>query len=58
MTARELRPLAFLLLMLGFGLRLDSTWQGTANALLIGGGVLAAAAWRTARASVPEADGR
>jgi len=34
MTAGAWRPLGFLLLMLGFGLRLDSEWQGVASALL------------------------
>ena len=34
MTAGVWRPLGFLLLMLGFGLRLDSEWQGVASALL------------------------
>jgi hypothetical protein len=34
MTAGAWRPLGFLLLMLGFGLRLDTEWQGVANALL------------------------
>lgn len=58
MTARELRPLAFLLLMLGFGLRLDSSWQWTAGAMLVAGAVLAVMGWRGARASVSEGDGR
>jgi len=34
MTAGVWRPLGFLVLMLGFGLRLDSEWQGVAGALL------------------------
>lgn len=38
-----LRPVGFLLLMLGFGLRLDSDWQGTAW-LLLGAGAVAAVA--------------
>jgi len=38
-----LRPLGFLVLMLGFGLRLDSSWQGLAWALLAVGGTLTAA---------------
>ncbi len=33
-----LRPLGFLVLMLGFGLRLDSSWQGAAWVLLVVGG--------------------
>lgn len=36
------RPLGFLLLMLGFGLRLDSPWQGLATGLLVFGAVAAA----------------
>ena len=31
------RPLAFLALMLGFGLRLDTTWQRLAGVLLVAG---------------------
>ena len=31
------RPVGFLLLMVGFGLRLDTEWQGTAWALLLAG---------------------
>jgi len=57
-TARALRPLAFLLLMIGFGLRLDSSWQWTADVALAAGAVLAVAGWRGARASVPGPDGR
>jgi len=57
-TARELRPLAFLLLMLGFGLRLDSSWQWTAGALLLAGAGIVVAGGRRGRASVPAADGR
>jgi hypothetical protein len=33
------RPLGFVLLMLGFGLRLDSDWQGLAWLLLVAGAV-------------------
>jgi hypothetical protein len=58
MTARELRPLAFLLLMVGFGLRLDSSWQWTASATLVAGAALAIAGWGGARASVSEMDER
>jgi hypothetical protein len=51
-----LRPLGFLLVMLGFGLRLDSTWQGTAWLLLLGGAVVAGLGLRGGRgaAFVPE----
>lgn len=34
---RALRPLGFLLLMLGFGLRLDTSYQGVAWLLLVTG---------------------
>jgi hypothetical protein len=43
MTAGQLRPLGFLCLMVGFGLRLDSTWQLLALVVLALGGGLAAA---------------
>ncbi len=43
MTAGAWRPLGFLVLMLGFGLRLDSEWQGLATALLVCGAVAASA---------------
>ena len=46
MTGRGLRPVAFLAAMLGFGLRLDTAWQGTATAFLVLAAVLAVAAWR------------
>lgn len=46
MTGRGLRPVAFLATMLGFGLRLDTAWQGTATALLVLAAVLAVAGWR------------
>jgi hypothetical protein len=39
----ELRPLGFFLMMLGFGLRLESTWQGVGLVLLLGGGAAAVA---------------
>jgi hypothetical protein len=45
-TGRGLRPLAFLAAMLGFGLRLDTAWQGSATALLILALVLTAASLR------------
>jgi len=35
-----MRAVGFLLLMLGFGFRLDTTWQGTAGALLACGAVV------------------
>jgi hypothetical protein len=38
-TAGVWRPLGFLLLMLGFGLRLDSGWQAAAGVLLLAGAV-------------------
>jgi len=34
-----LRPVGFLALMLGFGLRLDTEWQGLGGGLLLGGAV-------------------
>src|SRR5262249_34410666 len=37
-SARAWRPLGFLLLMLGFGVRLDSDWQALAWMLFIAGG--------------------
>jgi hypothetical protein len=57
------RPLGFLLLMLGFGLRLDTSWQGLAWVLILAGAAVAArglaggAASRSSSASVPAADG-
>ncbi len=39
MNAGGGRPLGFVLLMLGFGLRLDSDWQGLAWLLLVAGAV-------------------
>jgi hypothetical protein len=57
------RPLGFLLLMLGFGLRLDSDWQGLATGLLVCGAVAAGAGLWTLRreaedgAFVPPASG-
>lgn len=47
----------FLALVYGIGLRLDSTWQGTAMVLMIGGGALVG--WALAReASVSESGER
>ena len=43
MSAAVLRPLGVVLLMLGFGLRLDTAWQGLAWVLLAVGGIAAAA---------------
>jgi hypothetical protein len=40
---RALRPLGFLLLMLGFGLRLDTPYQGIAWVLLATGALVTAA---------------
>jgi len=34
-------PIGFLLLMLGFGLRLDTAWQGIAWILLVAGAITA-----------------
>jgi hypothetical protein len=45
-TRRGLRPVAFLAAVLGFGLRLDTSWQGTAAVLLAVAVVLALAALR------------
>lgn len=59
MTAAALRPVAFLLLMLGFGFRLDSTWQVPAAVLLVVGAVLAALGSITGRSAfVPPGDTR
>ena len=53
MPAGELRPLGFFLMMLGFGLRLESTWQGLGFGLLLVGGAAAAAGLLQARAFIP-----
>jgi hypothetical protein len=45
-TGRGLRPVAFLVAMLGFGLRLDTAWRGTGTVLLALAAVLAVAAFR------------
>jgi hypothetical protein len=42
MSGRAWRPLGFLLLMFGFGFRLDTDWQGLAWALLVLGALAAA----------------
>lgn len=46
MSGRGLRPLAFFVAMVAFGLRLDTAWQGTANLLLVGAAVLGLASLR------------
>ena len=44
------RPLAFLVLMVGFGLRLDTTWQRLAGVLIVGGALGGAVGlWRLAQ---------
>jgi hypothetical protein len=43
-TAGQARVAGFLALVHGIGLRLDSTWQGTALVLIVGGLVLTLAA--------------
>jgi hypothetical protein len=44
------RPVGFALLMLGFGLRLDTAWQGLAWLFLVGGAAAGAAGlWDLAR---------
>lgn len=51
-----LRPFGFLLLMLGFGLRLDSSWQTLATLLLLAGaGLGGLGLWQGRRAAfVPQ----
>ena len=46
MSAGGWRPVGFVLLMLGFGLRLDTPWQGLAWLLLAAGAAAAAAGLR------------
>ena len=53
MTARGWTPVGFLLLMLGFGFRLDTGWQVLAWVLLVAGG-----AGLAAGASVSRSAGR
>ncbi|HJQ84921.1 MAG TPA: hypothetical protein VKA21_12640 [Candidatus Binatia bacterium] len=56
MSRASLGPLGFVLLMLGFGLRLDSSWQGTAWVLLAGGAICAGlAAWPDRSPPAPHA---
>lgn len=50
MSAGWLPPLGFLALMLGFGLRLDSTWDGLGGILLAAGAVTSAFALVGSRA--------
>lgn len=63
MSAALARPLGFLLLMLGFGLRLDTSWQILAWLLLAVGAAVSALGLfgpespAAASASVPPADG-
>ena len=40
-----LRVVGFLLLMIGFGLRLDTAWQGLAGLVLVVGALVAAGAF-------------
>ena len=50
MTAGGWRPLGFVLLMLGFGFRLDTTWQGLAWVLIVAGAAAGLAGlWDIAR---------
>jgi sulfite exporter TauE/SafE len=42
-SAAALKPLGFVLLMLGFGLRLDTGWQGAAWLFLVAGALCIAA---------------
>ena len=53
MPSGGLRPLGFFVMMLGFGLRLESTWQGLGFVLLLVGGAAGAAGLLQARAFVP-----
>jgi len=53
MPAEELRPLGFFLMMLGFGLRLESGWQGLGALLLLVGGAAGVTGLLRARAFVP-----
>jgi high-affinity Fe2+/Pb2+ permease len=46
MSGRGLRPVAFLIAMVGFGLRLETRWRGTGTALLAVAAVLAVLAFR------------
>ena len=47
---RRWRPIGFILLMLGLGLRLDSSWQGLAWLLIVAGAASGGAGlWLLAR---------
>jgi len=48
-TGRGWRPFAFLLAMLGFGLRLDTDWQRAGAALLVAAAVVGVATGRPTR---------
>jgi hypothetical protein len=45
-SSRVWRPVGFLLLMIGFGLRLDTSWQTLAVVLIVGGAVAASRGFR------------
>jgi hypothetical protein len=45
MSRGLLRVVGFLLLMIGFGLRLDTAWQGLAWVVLVAGALAAAGAF-------------
>jgi hypothetical protein len=52
-------PVGFLLLMIGFGLRLDSSWQLLADLVLVAGAVTAGVGLAGSRAAfVPPGDTR
>ena len=54
MSDRRLRPLGFLIVMLGLGLLLDTAWQGVGGLLLVGGTAMAGAGlWGLARRTRP-----
>ena len=53
------RPVGFFLCMLGFGLRLDSPWQGLAGVLIVAGlGLGGAGLWPLARRAFVLPEGR
>ena len=57
MTAGWLRPLGFLALMVGFGLRLDSGWDRLAAVLLAAGAVAGMVGLAAPRTTGPERSG-